>query len=47
MAVVKCVQCGKYIDDSEAVMVQVDDTHDASYCVSCAPEDDGDDFHFD
>mgnify|MGYP006292633123 CR=1 FL=1 len=40
MGVVKCVVCKKYIDESEAVMVPVDDTHDAAYCVNCAPDED-------
>ena len=39
MAVVKCIKCSTYIDDSEAVMIEVDDTHDAVYCIRCAPED--------
>lgn len=47
MAVVKCVQCKKYIDESEAVMVEVDDTHDAPYCVNCAPDDEDSDFYED
>lgn len=39
MGVVKCVSCGTYIDESEVVLVPIDDTHDAAYCVSCSPDD--------
>jgi len=44
MGVVKCTSCKRYIDESEVVMVPVDDTHDAPYCVICAPEDDNDSY---
>ena len=39
MGVTKCVVCKTYIDESEVVLVPVDDTHDAPYCVSCAPDE--------
>lgn len=39
MALVRCVDCKKYIDDSEAVTLPIDDNHDAVYCIVCSPED--------
>lgn len=39
MGIQKCVQCSKFIYDDEVVWVQVDDNHDAPYCVTCSPDD--------
>ena len=39
MGISKCVRCSCYIDENEAVFVEIDDNHDACYCVSCAPDD--------
>lgn len=47
MGIVKCSDCGTYINDEEAVWVEIDDTHDKPYCVSCAPEMESDDNQFD
>ena len=40
MGIVKCSNpdCGSYMHDDEVVWVQLDDTHDVPYCVSCAPD---------
>ena len=39
MGVVKCAQCGKFIDESEAIFKEIDDSHETSYCVVCSPDD--------
>ena len=36
---IKCVECGKYIDPEEVVWVMIDDSHEAAYCVVCSPDD--------
>jgi hypothetical protein len=38
MGVLKCFGCGCYLHDDEAVWIELDENHSASYCVSCAPE---------
>lgn len=39
MGIAKCIKCNNYIDENEAVFVEIDENHDACYCVSCAPDD--------
>ncbi len=39
MGLAKCVKCKKYIDDGEAILIPIDDNHDAVYCVICSPDD--------
>lgn len=39
MGIVKCLKCNHYIDEEEAAFVEVDDNHEAAYCVNCAPDE--------
>lgn len=38
MGIVKCTGCGCFMNDDETVWVDVDDTHQVPYCVSCGPD---------
>lgn len=40
MGILKCYDCGKYLNDDEVVWVKINDNHDAAYCVNCSPESD-------
>jgi len=39
MGVVKCADCGSFVDADEIIWVEMDDTHDRPLCVSCCPDD--------
>lgn len=36
MGLVRCLECKQFIDENEAVLIPVDDSHDAVYCLNCS-----------
>lgn len=37
IGILKCSECGEYIQDDEVFWVQKGDNHEVAVCVKCAP----------